>query len=400
MKKLGRPPCLLDVVEEHLEELDFLWEQREGVIFAPDWTLAELAALEDRAEAQLDGLRVAELHAVDLARPRLAGEETFAATAATFVLMETGLPQLADEVVEALAKAGTPELRDGIRIGLRHSRLADRDRTRLVELSRSRVLELAIAAADVLAFQRIDFARSSLDGNEAERAADRELALGVAGRRRELVDEARLRRALADPESSVRSAALRAAAASRCPQLATLCRGVAVADPVAAGEAIAMLGVLGDPMDLELLRAATRDPSRAVAAIEALGALGRVEAVPPLLAMLDDEALARPAAAAFTRITGQAIDDLAPDPGAAGEGDDDAEPLPDARHANSAWERMQARFSPDTRWQAGIRLDGWGPFVDGLPLAVRRDLYLARAAQSGPEQPVPELEARARRQSV
>ncbi len=34
--KLGRPPVLLDIVEENFEELDFLWEQREGVIFAPD----------------------------------------------------------------------------------------------------------------------------------------------------------------------------------------------------------------------------------------------------------------------------------------------------------------------------------------------------------------------------
>jgi uncharacterized protein (TIGR02270 family) len=399
MKNPGRPPCLLDIVEEHFEELDCLWEQREGVIFAPDWTLAELAALEERAEAHLDGLRLAELHAVDLARPALAGEETFAATAATFVLMETGVPQFAAEVIEALANAETPELRDGIRIGLRHSRLADRERARLGELAGSSVIELAIAASDLLAFQRIDTARLSVDGMQAERPIDRVLALGVSGRRREPIDEAVLRRALADPEASVRMAALRAAAASGSPTLAPLCRGLA-AGGACSGEALAMLGVLGDPLDLPLLIDATGDAVRAAASVAALGALGRAEAVPHMLALLDDAALARPAASAFTRLTGEAIGDLAAGGDTQTDEEDEAEPRPDADHAKSVWARIRDRFSPEARWQAGVRVDVWGPFVDDLPLAARRDLHLSHAARVGAGHSAPELEARARRQAV
>ena len=123
MAQLSYPPILLDIVEEHFEELDFLWEQREGVLFAHDWNLEELAELEERAEAHLDGLRLAEGHAVDIARPALAGEEVFAATAATFVFMETGVEELAQEVLAAFKGAEAPETRDGIRIGLRHSKI-------------------------------------------------------------------------------------------------------------------------------------------------------------------------------------------------------------------------------------------------------------------------------------
>ena len=42
--RLGHPPIILDIVEEHFEELDFLWEYRDGIIFAPDYDLSELAA--------------------------------------------------------------------------------------------------------------------------------------------------------------------------------------------------------------------------------------------------------------------------------------------------------------------------------------------------------------------
>src|SRR5437867_11312984 len=122
MGEARRRRVMLDVLEEHFEELDFLWQQRENVLFAPDWNLADLSALEERAEAHLDGLRIGESHSVEIALRHLLGEERGAATAATFTLMEMESAHMEEAVVAALATA-PGEAREGIRIGLRHSAL-------------------------------------------------------------------------------------------------------------------------------------------------------------------------------------------------------------------------------------------------------------------------------------
>ena len=47
------------VIEQHAEEAAFLWLLRDDAVRAPHYTLGELAALDQRVEAHLDGLRIA-----------------------------------------------------------------------------------------------------------------------------------------------------------------------------------------------------------------------------------------------------------------------------------------------------------------------------------------------------
>lgn len=47
-----------DVIEEHAEETAFLWQQRDAAVRAPDYDIEELAEIDDRVEAHLDGLRI------------------------------------------------------------------------------------------------------------------------------------------------------------------------------------------------------------------------------------------------------------------------------------------------------------------------------------------------------
>ena len=382
MRVPGRPPVFLDIVEEHFDELDFLWEHREANVFTPDWTLADLAEHEERAEAHLDGLRLAELHAVDLAVERLPGGEVFAATAAALVLHESGSAEHLAVVFAALREADPPVV-EGIRIALRHGTLA-RMQAELKALLASADSFRVAAATDLLAFHGQDV--PPLDALlAADDPAVRCLALASAGRRGRL-DVRVLDTALGDAEARVRRSALRFAARAGTPELAARCRAAATRgtdpDPVA----VEFLGVLGHAADLPALQAALGRPELATAAIAGLGALGTVASVPVLLEAMADEALGVAATAAYKRITGaRDVEGEMPFPRPkVPEGADESEDLPpDPAKARRDWERRRKTMTADRAWQAGIGLpdDQLPPEFDALPLDSRRDVFLRLRAR-------------------
>ena len=302
MPQLERPPVMLDILEEHFEELDFLWEQREGVVFAPDWTLKELAELEERTEAHLDGLCVGQGHSVDIARTALTGEERGATTAAAFVFLALDRPFLDTEVLDAFKK-GPPEARAGIRIALRHSPI-----DRLVEPLRALVKtgEPAVraAAADVLAFHRKPAPPGFVDLLGAPDLADRKLAYIAAGRFGGPWSVDFLDTAFRKGDADLKHAAFETSARVGLPGLASLLRRYATQEPTPIPEALVFLGVLGDPQDQSLLEFALRRPPLARAALDGLGALGRAAAVPNLLKAMTGPTLAPDAGRAFVRLTG------------------------------------------------------------------------------------------------
>lgn len=397
---LGRPPVLIDIIEEHFEELDFLWAQRESVVVAPDWNLDELAELEERAEAHLDGLRLAEAHAVDIARPQLTGDAWSAATAATFVLMESSESDLQAEVVEAL-EAGAPDPLEGIRVGLRHSAIdrIEKDLHRLAGQGESAAVRAA--AFDVLAFHR----RSVPDGVAAllvdADAQIRRLAWGAAGRVSGILGEGHFDLALADEDPTVQRSALEALARTGLPRLRERCLAAATDLRRAHTTALAFLGVLGHPADFDPLLRALEKSETVEAAVEGLGALGAPASVPVLISAMEDEALAESAARAFVRIT--AFEDIrgerpAPDldPQSLDEEFEEQEEGPvDANRARAWWDAHAKAFHPARLWQAGLDTGSGvgGPVWTTWPLLVRRDVYLRACAMRVASKDV-ELEAK------
>ena len=101
------------VVEQHAEEAAFLWLIRDDAVRAPHYLLWELAKLDDRVEAHLDGLRVAAGPGWEIAKQQLVevGEpgEVFAAGV---LALESGVPERVQQVTEV--GTATPEAARGL----------------------------------------------------------------------------------------------------------------------------------------------------------------------------------------------------------------------------------------------------------------------------------------------
>src|SRR5688572_19522370 len=55
-----RPPVMiLEILQRHAEEVAFLWRLRDAAAVAPHHDRTSLAALDERLDAHLDGLRIA-----------------------------------------------------------------------------------------------------------------------------------------------------------------------------------------------------------------------------------------------------------------------------------------------------------------------------------------------------
>jgi hypothetical protein len=112
-----RAPVLFwDVLEEHLDEAEFLWAQWERGLVAHDLTLDELASgAERRLLAHLDGLIIAGPPAAErLLLPAIAGADPERASAAASALLAgpvAGLDAVADALTRAPVERRAPLLR-------------------------------------------------------------------------------------------------------------------------------------------------------------------------------------------------------------------------------------------------------------------------------------------------
>src|SRR5262245_13864640 len=77
----------MEVVSQHAEDAAFLWFSRDRAVRAPHYYLKDLARLDERVEANIDGLRVAGSVGWDLAAEAMKREglgELFAAAVLAF----------------------------------------------------------------------------------------------------------------------------------------------------------------------------------------------------------------------------------------------------------------------------------------------------------------------------
>lgn len=372
---------LRDVLEEHLEELQFLWGLRRDGLRSPELTLPKLRRLEERIAAHAEGLLLARGELPGLVGEGLASDDPLVSFAAGYLLLGSGLPGAAASVVDAFRGASGGG-REGLGEALSHGDLRAVS-GELADCVKSEDAGLAVAAATALALQGApgvpvpQESRFRDDADPAVRAAGWRLVTFLPSSPR---PEA-FSKGLSDPDLAVAREAAVAAAWFADPAALEACRAHVQAGGEDAAVWLQLLAVLGDPADLALVAgAAAGRVGDGRTGPRALGALGHPGGVGALLRAMDSEDPLRASAAgaAFTKITGT---DVASDHRATirppGETPDDFEEefleevaLPDSATAQAFWRDAGPSYAKGTRWCRGADVSSGCPaeLLDELDL--------------------------------
>src|SRR5918999_3284345 len=108
-----------DIVEEHFDELQFLWTQRRNALRSSAYTEREILMLEERIEAHSEGMLVIGDRLLEFLQPAVDGPEEMAAFAAAFSLLRLGTREALTRVTGCLEHAQGKKL-DGLRDALVH----------------------------------------------------------------------------------------------------------------------------------------------------------------------------------------------------------------------------------------------------------------------------------------
>src|SRR5207249_2107615 len=99
-----------DILEKHVEELAFLWEQRQAAVRDPRYTIRELTHLEERIAAHLQGVLAVGEVALPLLEDTLAGEDPAMVFAAALALLHAKNETATARVRDSFGHAQGPVL--------------------------------------------------------------------------------------------------------------------------------------------------------------------------------------------------------------------------------------------------------------------------------------------------
>ena len=389
---------LVDIVEEHRDDAAYLFERRQASLGMLDMTRADLAALDERLRASLDGILVAGNAVWDLVRPGLtkgsAGESFVAAS----IALESGNPSSVAELGTAMGGA-SGEIAEGILGACCLTSRPDVSGFLQQHLSGDSP-NACVIALEALIYRRINPGPCLEQALQAPQGPL--LVAGIRG-----VGVFRLRHHLhlveahaCSPDPEVSETALESLLLLDPGRCRRRCREAMEAELPAAATAAGLLGVLGHSEDLEpLVRASGSGEARlAREAILGLGNLGDVAAVPLLIESLKKPRLAGVSGIALKRIFGEAlaVKDNQPEETSdqeAEEGEwtaDDDLPRLSPDGVKTWWEKEFSRYYSGVRHRAGAELGSSGKRPD-TPLGLLRYEALERALVSESDVLLPEV---------
>jgi uncharacterized protein (TIGR02270 family) len=374
---MRREPLIFwDVVEEHLDEAEFLWSQWEQGLVSPSFSLAEVEArLEERLFAQIDGLLAAGPRAeARLLLPALSAEEPSRVAAAALALL-CGEGNAGIAAVFAALAGAAPAARAAL---VRALGLAERD-----DLGAFLLTELGAETATVQAavltalnFRGVDPGRSLSRIGASDPPALRIAGLEAAraSRTRPLQELAGEWLGADDP--AIRQEAIVTGVILGLPAAWAASRRLVQSGTAAGAGALALLAIGGDALDQEAVIGAVGNPALRARAIEALGYGGWVRGAEVCLELIGDPVVGKLAGEAFWAITGvpregvflrkaPAEEAVEPIPLAEERLDERAVPSPeealpgmDGEQVAAWWRENRARFDRQTRYLYGEPMRG------------------------------------------
>ncbi len=408
-------PIIESIVSQHAEEAAFLWLLRDAAVAAPHYSLQDLAELDERVEAHIDGLRVAGSAGWAFCVEGLASEESGEVFAAAVIALEGEHFGRIQEVYRAVLAA--PESARGLVAALGwitperlHGKVAG-----LLSSESPLWRRIGIGAC---AAHRVDCGDHLAEAIEDVDPALRARALRAAGEiaRLDLLPRIRRQIASAHPQCAFWAAWSALLLGDRGDALAALKR-LAVSEPACSERALQTLLRALPPREAQgWLKGLAHDSTRLRDLIRACGIAGDPVYVPWLIKqMFAAPVWARVAGESFSLITGVDLaaadldgerpadfesgpserpedQDVAMDP-------DDDLPWPDPKRLQAWWGENAARFDPGSRHLAGKPVSE-GHCRDVLRHGLQRQRIGAalELALMHPREPLFETRAPARRQ--
>jgi uncharacterized protein (TIGR02270 family) len=393
-----------DLVEESLDEAEFLWRQWEAALSTHDRDLGGVRFwVEERLSGSLDGLRAAGAAAYEsLLVPALEAEDPFRATAAAHVLAVAGDPRGGGALAGAVRDAKIdrlPIFRRALELAPAQAVVAHVEPV----LAKTSSAEVAALLLDVASFQQRDAAeqarRAAGEANSILQAAGlRALRSSRADPGLDLVE-----RHLGSADRSVRQAAIETGLLGGAPAAWACCRESVSTPEPGSDRTLLFLALLGGDAEVRGLVALLGDAGVQRGALFALGFAGTRLAADACLEATKDEALAKLAGEAFCAIVGL---DLAKEGMVSSDPERPAEPIPfeeedldadiaakpeellprpDPARLGVWWEGHRRLFAANERYIGGARADlaGLQSALEHGPTRRRHAIAAELAVRSG-----------------
>src|SRR2546422_7239882 len=358
-----------DILEEHVEELAFLWEQRQAAVRDPRFAIREFAYLEERIRAHLHGVLAVGEVALPLLEDTLSADDPPTVFAAAYALLHAKNETATARVRDSFGRAQGPvlaALQDALAQAPLNPGVAP-----FRELFHGGPAPVAAAAGTILAFHSL--LEPTIPQIERllrhEDAVVRQSGWRLVGYLGVPLDAKTYAAAMRDDDHVVRRAALYAGAWCGQPGVLAVCRKLAAQPAPDDLDPLELLAILGGSEDAQLVAALGQTAALGPARFRLVGAYGHPALMDLVLAALTDAdpATAAAAGAAFTKMTGQNIDSekkakLPPENG--GEPDEvEAEvqeevTLPDPEVAQRHWKLAKPVFQQACRLRRGFDVGG------------------------------------------